>query len=109
MVTHSSTSSPVQCLCMAERSASFSLHTRLETQYPLPAHVMRENGLPGKWLLAYGFARVEMGSRLYRSGGRDGWVNTTIDATTGARPSVPGYNIHLIDQVVSVSLRLANT
>jgi hypothetical protein len=91
----------VECFLLAPHS----------TGNAVPPTRARDAGkwLPGKWLLAYGFARVEMGSRLYRSGGRDGWVNTTIDATTGARPSVPGYNIHLIDQVVSVSLRLANT
>jgi hypothetical protein len=34
MVTHSSTSRPVQCLCMAERTEYFSLTFELKFQIP---------------------------------------------------------------------------
>ena len=33
MVTHSSTSRPVQCLCMAERTESFSITLKLESRF----------------------------------------------------------------------------
>jgi hypothetical protein len=40
MVTHSSTSRPVQCLCMAERTTEYTIVTRPWTRLALPGHTV---------------------------------------------------------------------